>query len=227
MKLLHISDTHSCHRQFPVSRFDNIDIIIHSGDESNYKDHYRNEAECRDFIDWYRYVPVKHKIFIAGNHSTAIERRMVTHKDFSAAGIVYLENESIIIDGIKFFGSPYTPTYGDWSFMKARDKINGVWESMPDEIDILITHGPPKGVRDLTEEYGGELKQCGDSALMKWVYKHQPKVHMFGHIHDMKGINNQGIGRYSKSPTTFSNAACVTDGRFDLGLTSLGNIIVI
>lgn len=225
MRILHISDTHGFHQG--ISDFDGIDVIVHSGDCSNYKDVARNSVEVFDFLEWYADVPVKHKIYVAGNHDTSIERRFYTKEHFSDRGITYLEHEGIEIYGLYFFGSPYTPTFNEWSFMKARDKINRVWESMPDEIDVLITHGPPKGVRDLTQEMDGELKQCGDSALMKWVYKHEPKVHMFGHIHDMKGINNQGIGRYSKSPTTFSNATCVTDGRFDLGLTSLGNIIVI
>lgn len=230
MRLLHISDTHSFHRQVPVSRFDNIDVVIHSGDESNYMDPYRNEIECRDFIDWYKDVPVKHKIFVAGNHSTAIERRLVTPGDFAAAGIIYLENASTIIDGVKFWGSPHTPTFGNWAFMKAREKINRVWEQIPEDTEVLIVHGPPKGVRDLSFDRNGDLEMCGCSALMKrcWKLKDTLKLVCFGHIHNMDGVEtNQGVSHYSRTPTIFSNAACVHDGKFDLGLTSFGNIITI
>lgn len=225
MKILHISDTHGFHKHIPWERFDGIDMVIHSGDCSNYRDVARNSLEVFGFIEWYMTVPVKNKIFVAGNHDTSIERR-IYHKDsFTDRGIIYLEHEEVTIDGLKLFGSPYTPTFGEWSFMKARDKINRMWEHIPTDTDILVTHGPAKGVRDLTEDYGGELKQCGDSSLMKWILKHTPKAHLFGHIHNMEGIYNQGISIYNKSTTIFSNGSCVDDGKFDLGLTSFGNII--
>lgn len=111
--------------------------------------------------------------------------------------------------------------------MKSRNNMHKLWSVMPQDIDILITHGPPKGVRDLSENMNGQLEQCGDLSLMKWVASFRPKAHLFGHIHDMSGINNQGKSLYSKCPTIFSNGACVHDGKFDIGLTSLGNVITL
>jgi len=225
MKILHLSDTHGFHKHIPWSRWDGIDMVIHSGDCSNYKDVARNSLEVFGFLEWYMTLPIKYKIFVAGNHDTSIEKRLHNKDCFSDRKIIYLEHEEVTINGLKIFGSPYTPTFGDWSFMKSRETINRVWDVMPTDIDILVTHGPAKGVRDLTEERDGSLKQCGDSALMKWIAKNPPKAHLFGHIHDMDGIKNQGTSRYSKCPTLFSNGACVDDGRFELGLTSFGNII--
>jgi Icc-related predicted phosphoesterase len=230
LRILHISDTHGFHETFPNERFKDIDVVIHSGDCSNYRDPYRNEPEVRNFIAWYKSVPVKHKIFVAGNHDTSIERRMVTPSDFAQAGIIYLENASTTIEGIKFWGSPHTPTYGDWAFMKKREKINIVWQSIPDDTDVIIVHGPPKGVRDLSFDREHNLEMCGCSALMKrcLALKDSLKLVAFGHIHNMDGVDlNQGISLYSKSETVFSNAACVYDGKFDLGLTSFGNIITL
>lgn len=228
MKILHISDTHGFHEIFPNERFNDIDVVIHSGDCSNYRDPYRNEPEVRKFIEWYSSIPVKHKIYVAGNHDTSIERRMVTPADFAQAGIIYLENASTTIDGIKFWGSPHTPTFADWAFMKKREKINIVWQNIPDDTDVLIVHGPPKGVRDLSFDRDGNLEMCGCSALMKRCYtlRNSLKLVAFGHIHNMDGVDtNQGVSNYDRTPTIFSNAACVYDGRFDLGLTSFGNII--
>lgn len=226
MKILHISDTHGFHEEFPMSRFEGIDIVIHSGDCSNYKDPYRNEPEVRSFLAWYRDVPVKDKIYVAGNHDTSIERRMVTPEDFAEHGIIYLENNGVSMHGLSFWGSPHTPTFGEWAFMKSRDKISRVWDTIPEDTDILIVHGPPKGVRDLSFDRHHNLEYCGCSALMKKCFKmkDQLKYVMFGHIHDMDGVSNQGVSHYSKTKTIFSNAACVDDGRFDLGLTSFGNI---
>lgn len=229
MKILHLSDTHGYHQQLPKEIFEGIDVVIHSGDCSNWRDPYRNESEVLSFIEWYKDVPVQTKIFTAGNHDTSIEKRLVTKEHFTDAEIVYLENEEVSIDGVKFYGSPYTPTFGDWAFMKARHKLHDMWQMIPKDTDVLIVHGPPKGVRDLSYNKSGELEFCGCSALAKRCYalKDNLKYVCFGHIHDMDGIDNQGVSHYSKTPTVFSNAACVTDGRFDLGLTSYGNIFEI
>lgn len=230
MKILHLSDTHGFHGMYPDENFKDIDVVIHSGDCSNWMDPYRNEPEVRNFIAWYESVPVKHKIYVAGNHDTSIERRMVTPADFHAAGIIYLENAATIINDIKFWGSPHTPTFGDWAFMKKREKIGRVWDTIPDDTDVLIVHGPPKGIRDLSFDRYGELEMCGCGALAKRCYalRETLKLVAFGHIHNMDGVDtNQGTSRYADSRAIFSNAACVYDGRFDKGLTSYGNIITL
>jgi Icc-related predicted phosphoesterase len=213
---------------YPDSNFEGVDVVVHSGDCSNYRDPYRNHAEVLDFLEWYKNVPVKHKIYVAGNHDSSIERRMVTPGDFAAAGIIYLENEATTINGVKFYGSPITPTFGDWSFMKARDKTHEVWAQIPDDTDVLIVHGPPKGVRDLSFDRHGQLEFCGDLSLTKrcWALKDTLKLVCFGHIHNMDGVDtNQGVSTYSRTKTVFSNAACVYDGKFSLGLTSFGNVL--
>jgi Icc-related predicted phosphoesterase len=67
---------------------------------------------------------------------------------------------------------------------------------------------------------------CGDKALVTAVMRVKPKLMLFGHIHNCKDIENQGVSTYHKLPNTrFSNASCVEDGRFDYGLTSFGNIL--
>lgn len=230
MKILHISDTHGFHKQFPTKRFEGIDVVVHSGDASNHLNPIFNDPEMRDFIAWYKEVPVKHKLYVAGNHDSSIERRFVTPGDFAQAGIIYLENASTIIEGVKFYGSPYTPTFGMWSFMKARHALHEVWQLIPEDTDVLIVHGPPQGIRDVSYDREDHLQMCGCSALMKRCdnLKDSLKTVCFGHIHNMKGINtNQGVSQYGDSPTIFSNAACVYDGRFDWGLTSFGNIITL
>ena len=225
MTLLHISDTHAFHGLFPMHRFEGIDVTIHSGDCSNYKDPYKNEQEVRNFIEWYKHVPVANKIYVAGNHDTSIERRFISREDFTDNGIIYLENEGIAIDGINYWGSPHTPSFGDWAFMKSRHKLHRVWENIPDDTDVLITHGPPKGILDLSTDRQHNLEMCGCNSLRKRVEKMNLKLMCFGHIHNSEGITNQGTARIGGKDTIYSNATCVFDGRFDKGLTSYGNII--
>ena len=80
MRIWHISDTHTFHNLLTIPQ--GIDIVIHSGDCSNPRDPYTNEPEVRDFIHWFKSLPIQHKIYVAGNHDTSIEKKLITKKDF-------------------------------------------------------------------------------------------------------------------------------------------------
>jgi Icc-related predicted phosphoesterase len=224
MKILHISDTHGMHNEFPKKTFEGIDMIIHSGDVSNSSNLKQSIIEITNFLNWYELLPIKHKVLVAGNHDTAIDRKAIKKEDIVLRNITYLETESIEIEGLKLWGSPITPTFGEWSFMKARDKTHFVWDKIPYDTDILIVHGPPKGVRDLTYNRDNILEMCGDKSLCRTISTIKPKLVLFGHIHNFKDIKNQGVSSYSYLPNTkFSNASCVEDGKLNYGLTSFGN----
>ena len=204
-----------------------IDIVIFSGDCSNPRDPYSNELEVRNFIDWFKCLPIKHKIFVAGNHDSSIEKGLVTKKDFIQYNIIYLENEHVVVEGIKIFGSPYTPTFGNWSFMKERHKLDRIWDNAIDnDSDIIVVHGPPKGILDLSYDRDNKLENCGDKSLWNKVQIVKPKLMLFGHIHDNKDIINAGTRTVRGLNTVFSNGSVVTDGKFGK-LSSNGNILEI
>jgi Icc-related predicted phosphoesterase len=202
-----------------------IDMVIFSGDCSNPKDPYPNEVEVRAFIDWFGDLPIKHKVFVAGNHDTSIEKGLVTKDDFDQNYIYYLENTSVEIEGIKIFGSPYTPTFGyGWAFNKDRTKLERFWRNIIDEdVDIVINHGPPKGILDLSTNRNGITERCGDKSLLNKVMEVNPKLCLFGHIHNHQDIINQGTIKLSGLDTIFSNGSVMKDGSFGK-LTSNGNI---
>ena len=226
MRIWHISDTHTFHELLQIP--EGIDMVIHSGDCSNPRDPYPNEVEVRSFIDWYHSLKIPHKIFVAGNHDTSIEKRLVTNEDFKRSGITYLENEVVTIEGIKIFGSPYTPTFGHgWSFNKDRSKLERMWRNVISvDVDIVINHGPPRGILDLsTDRYGG-IERCGDKSLLNRVMEVNPMLCLFGHIHNCEDIINQGTRKLSGLDTIFSNGSVVKDGRFGK-LSSHGNVFEI
>ena len=225
MIIHHFSDTHTFHNQLIVP--EKVDLMIFSGDCSNTKDYVTNFDEVIDFIRWYAIINCPNKIFCAGNHDGSIASKLITRKTFEDHGIIYLENESIKIEGLKIWGSPISPSFGGWSFMKSREKLHDLWQTIPEDTDIVITHGPPKGVLDLSENREGRLEMCGCNALVKRLMVVQPKLALSGHIHSTSTIVNTGIRKYDKIQTIFSNASCVTDGQFSKGLTSHGNIIEI
>jgi Icc-related predicted phosphoesterase len=222
LKIWHISDTHQLHSLLNVPK--DIDMVIFSGDCSNPKGVYENRDQVLNFIEWMKSLDVKYKIFVAGNHDTSIERNLITQGDFLEAGITYLENDWVEIEGLKIFGSPQTPTFGDWSFMKQRNKMHDHWKNVPDDIDIFVTHGPPKGILDLSFDRQHNLERCGDSALLTRCLAIKPKLVCFGHIHNCEDIINAGTKVLSAYPEiTFSNGSVVTDGKFGK-LSSNGNI---
>jgi len=216
----HFSDTHGFADLLKVPK--DLDIMIFSGDCSNVRDPYNNEPEVRAFIDWYKRQNATYKIFVAGNHDTSIEKNLVKPKDFTDNGIIYLENDFIIIEDLKIWGSPFSPTFGDWSFMRSRDKMDKLWKHIPEDTDILVTHSPAKSVLDLSYNRDGKLEFCGCSSLMKHVERVKPKLHLYGHIHCVKNIRNAGTMKVANLDTIFSNGSVVTDNKFGK-LTSQGN----
>lgn len=221
-----ISDTHGMHGQLQVP--EGIDLVIFAGDCSNNRNRAINANEVANFLYWFNYLDIKHKILISGNHDTSIEAGMhgLGKLDGTYRSIIYLEHSNFNIDGLNIMGSPYTPTFGDgWSFNKNRGKLDPYWEQIPKNLDILITHGPPKSILDLSENRDCELELCGDTALYNRVMEKKPKVHIFGHIHNFKYCKNQGIREFNG--IKFINASCVEDGKFNYGLTSNGVIFEI
>ena len=225
MRILHISDTHGLHHQINI--LNNIDVLVFTGDESNHRDPYRNEAEFYDFAQWFIDLPIKHKLFIVGNHSTYIFHNEKIVRDlFQKNKITWLHKSSIVIDGIKFYGDGISPRFGDWVYTTDRAKTNKHWDLIPEDTQVLLTHTPPKGILDISENRLHEIELVGDSALLKKVNKLPLlKAHLFGHIHNYKDIINTGTRTINE--VVFSNATAVTDAQFNKGITFHGNIIEI
>ena len=100
--------------------------------------------------------------------------------------------------GIKIWGSPYAPKFGIWAFeLINKEKSKEHWKQIPDDADIVMTHGPPEGILD-TDASGDSN---GDANLLKEVKDRvQPQYHLFGHVHESNGVEKIG-------DTVFINAA--------------------
>jgi Icc-related predicted phosphoesterase len=225
MRIWHISDTHTFHEMLTVP--ENIDMVIFSGDCSNPQNTLQNSFEVLNFLKWFGQLSIKYKIFVAGNHDVSIERKVIFENDFLDNGVVHLWDSEITVQGLKIYGSPYTPTFGSgWAFNKDRAKISRMWEEIPDDTDILVTHGPPKGILDLSYDRDNNLEFCGDLSLKKRIRQINPKIVCFGHIHNCDNITNQGYIKLADHDTIYSNGSIVTDGRFGR-INNNGNIFIL
>ena len=111
--------------------------------------------------------------------------------------------------------------------MRARNKLERIWRrAIPEDADIVICHGPPRGMLDLSYDRNNVLEFCGDKSLLNRVIEVKPKLMLFGHIHNNKEIVNTGTRKVYGLDTIFSNGSVVTDGKFGK-LTSQGNIFKI
>lgn len=203
MQIWTISDTHCRHLELKIP---DADMVIHCGDATNSRVPGVNVGEYHNFLDWFSNLPMRHKVLIAGNHDTSIESRLVTPEFIKRQGITYLEHELAEVGGIKIFGSPYTPAYGDWSFTYKRNKGQAVWYGVP-KCDILVTHGPEKGYLDLTKcRETKKPVQVGCKSLYNVCERIKPKYHLFGHIHQEDGCNNYGI--MNNGERVIANCSC-------------------
>ncbi|ESO82230.1 hypothetical protein LOTGIDRAFT_71082, partial [Lottia gigantea] len=75
------------------------------------------------------------------------------------------------------------------------------WNSIPDNVDILMTHTPPLGLYKFNLYYSHHVG-CVD--LLNTIQRRvQPQYHIYGHIHEGYGIRSDGT-------TTFINCAACT-----------------
>jgi Icc-related predicted phosphoesterase len=198
MKLVAISDTHGKYNS--IQPLPKGDVLIFAGDSIGCGYAY----ELEDFVAWFAAHPHPNKILIAGNHDWVFEKQPdLARKIVEDAGIIYLNDEAVEIDGIKFWGSPVSPAFNNWAFNRVRgDEINQHWVKIPENTDVLITHGPPYGVLDNTPMTQGPV---GCSDLRRHVFDRvKPKFHIFGHIHS-------AYGTIKMDDTTFINASQIDD----------------
>jgi len=190
MRLVCISDTHSMHRQVVVP---DGDVLIHAGDCLG----VGTLEELEDLDNWFSEQPHRHKILIAGNHDWCLQDEPADAEAL-IRNAVYLRDRSIDIEGLKFWGSPWTPIFFDWAFNLERGAaIAERWAQIPSDTDVLITHGPPAGILDQVNE--SLAVGCGDLTLE--LERLTLKLHIFGHIHESYGQQTLNDCRYINAST--------------------------
>lgn len=198
MNVYHISDTHMQHDSLVLPDLTFTDVMVCTGDATNNRNPIFNEQEFYEFVEWYTYVNVEHKIYIAGNHSSFVAtHEKEARRVLESKGIIYLNKEEVTINGVKFYGDPTSPNFGNWYFMAKREKMYKHWSLIPDDVEVLLTHTPPQGILDLSYDLNGCLEFCGCKSLYKKCQElGLLKAVCFGHIHcfssDTEILTNKG-----------------------------------
>ncbi|MCC6738926.1 MAG: metallophosphatase domain-containing protein [Planctomycetia bacterium] len=185
-RLVLISDTHNHHAAVKLPAGD---VLVHAGDVSG----MGRPAEIESFARWLAARPFPHKVVIAGNHDWLFEREPKVAREIlekHCPGVVYLEDAGAEIRGLRFWGSPWQPEFCHWAFnIERREDLAAKWALIPSGVDVLVTHGPPRGILDRT--VGGDDAGC-DALEEAVATRVKPRVHVFGHIHEAYGALERG-----------------------------------
>jgi len=212
MKILHVSDTHGGMPRLSA----HADVVVHSGDflpnvsfgmpvlEQAFQPRWL-EAEGARLRAWIGNRPF---LFCPGNHDFVDPVPYLRAAGVDAHSIC---NTFLDYEGIGFYGFPWVPVCGPygsrpaWNWMASaaerRARLAPAVELLNQgAIDVLVTHGPMRGVLD-RNDYG---ERCGSRVLREVLQsaRHPPKLLLHGHIHE-----SAGILRWRKH-TRVSNAAC-------------------
>lgn len=201
LKIDCISDTHTKHGKIKLP---GGDILIHSGDCSSHGE----LREVLAFLDWFSDQDYSHLILIAGNHDFIFEKQpSLMAEECKKRGIIYLNDSGVEIEGIKIWGSPVQPWFYDWAFNRGRGaEIKKHWDLIPNDTDILVTHGPPYMILDGVPQRGGWYENVGCVDLYAKILETKVKLHVFGHIHE-------GAGHKYIDGRTYVNASSL-DGMY-------------
>ncbi|XP_074182611.1 metallophosphoesterase domain-containing protein 1 isoform X2 [Rhinolophus sinicus] len=169
-------------------------------------------------------LPYEYKIVIAGNHELTFDQEFMADlikQDFYyfpsvsklkpenyenvqslLTNCIYLQDSEVTVRGFRIYGSPWQPWFYGWGFNLPRGQaLLEKWNLIPEGVDILITHGPPLGFLDWVPK---KMQRVGCVELLNTVQRRvQPRLHVFGHIHEGYGVMADGT-------TTYVNASVCT-----------------
>lgn len=187
MKVTCISDLHG-----NMPELDGGDLLIIAGDCTAMD----KVDQWQRFGFWLNAQKYQHKIWIAGNHDEVIERNIGYAKEF-CSGAIYLQDAGIKIEGLKIWGTPWTRWFDgvnpdcDAFMIKSEFQLKDKFDLIPEDTDILVTHGPCYGRLDQTLY----RDDAGSTALrdrVDFLRTKRLKYHIHGHIHEAYGRNEEG-----------------------------------
>lgn len=197
MKIACLADQHG----YLPEDIPEADVLVIAGDICPATDH-SHEFQ----LDWLqnKFVPwaddlskvIEDIVVIAGNHDWAFEvlGRVGEFLQRDVDGLTYLQGFGLELEdhddeskSVKIYGTPYTPAFCNWAFNSSREALRRHTAAIPDDADVVITHGPPQDILDLPGP-PHEPQHCGCAYLAQRIQEIKPQAHIFGHIHGARGI---------------------------------------
>lgn len=197
-----MSDTHTYLGKI-LDRLPEADLLIHCGDALSRGSLEEFNRFCKTLNNIYkRYDAI---FYTAGNHDIHVETFPILCKEIFQNNVPngnLLLDEMVNYNGLNIYMSPWTPRFFDWAWMYDRKDGKRTWNKIPDETDILITHGMPYGILDKSGFImGDEVDQhVGCKDLLERIQQINPMIYAGGHLH-------HGFGNETINHTLYLNAS--------------------
>lgn len=187
MRILAVSDLHGNLPLIPE-----CDLLLLGGDYSfsreKGKSYELGLPSADRFADWLKSLKATYVVAIAGNHDFSL-----LDDDFARTlPWIYLKDESVEIEGIKIYGTPWVPKFFDWAFMKEDAELKDIFSKIPEGLDILLSHGPAYQILDRNNRG----IHCGSKSLRDKITEVKPKIMISGHIHEARGYTEVGDTKF-------------------------------
>lgn len=200
MKIVAMSDMHGqLPRAIPA-----CDLLLIAGDIAPITNHdleFQRGWLNDEFRSWLKQVPARKIIGIAGNHDFIFER--LPEAVPQNLQWTYLQDSGTTWEGLRIWGTPWQPWFFDWAFNGYPEKLQKQWALIPNDTDILLVHGPPRGYGDGVPEEDG-VRLCGCPYLLETIKRIGPRLVVFGHIHE-------GRGEWQLGPTKLANVTLLDE----------------
>lgn len=180
MDILAISDQHGNLPEIPP-----CDILLIAGDVCPMHDHSLNFQLSwleTNFKEWLNKIPAKRVVMTFGNHDNVSQQKKEAVQRIGLRADL-LFDETVVVDGIKIWGSPWSNWFYDWAWNAYEPQLKEIYSKIPDDVDIIITHGPPRGYCDTTL-YADRI---GSISLLERLEEMSKKVLVCGHNHEEFG----------------------------------------
>jgi Icc-related predicted phosphoesterase len=185
VKIVAVSDLHGTLPTIP-----SCDLLLLAGDLTPVTNHdvsFQAQWLATEFRRWLEGQPARKIIGIAGNHDFLFEQRPdLVPQDLPWT---YLQDTLIDWEGLTIYGSPWQPWFFDWAFNLQEAELKEKWDLIPAGVDILVLHGPPYGYGDgvPSSRAPGGVRRCGCLHLLSRIQVLQPRLAVYGHIHEGRG----------------------------------------
>ena len=200
VKICCVSDLHGYLPEIPE-----CNILIVAGDVCPMGTHridYQRKWITTTFAEWVKNAPADNTVWIGGNHDFALDNDNMLVDELAFNYHVmnighYLQDSGVSLNGINIWGTPWIPNLEGWAFYGPDDFLEDRFSLIPNDTDILVSHGPPYLYGDKSHK---GYTHCGAPQLNNAINRVLPDYVICGHIHEARGAYQEnGVWIYNVS----------------------------